>query len=102
MISLEISKDVDIVRVVVVRDTSNGEIIRDYMGIHDQPADRYCAGISSQDLNFCFNAIHSIRTDGIDGLATYFSCRLNAFTVEIRKGIEVYKSSVGNIDNGGI
>ena len=70
MISLEISKDVDIVRVVVVRDTSNGEIIRDYMGIHDQPADRYCADISSRDFIICLGDIQSTRNDGIDGIAT--------------------------------
>ena len=34
-----ISKDVDIVHVVVVRDTSNGAIILYFIGSHKQPAD---------------------------------------------------------------
>ena len=89
MISIEISKDVDIVHFVVIRDTYNGAIILDCMGSHNQPADRYRADISSRDFILCLNIIKRISNDDIDGLAICFSYRLNAFTTEIRKGIKV-------------
>ena len=73
MISIESSKDFNIVHGIAVRDTSIGATIIDCIGIHYQPGDRYRGDISSQDFIFCFNAIQKIRNDSIDGLATLFS-----------------------------
>ena len=69
MISLEIIKDVDIVHVVVVRDTSNVAIVLDCIGCHKPPADRYRAAISCWDFILCLNAIQRTINDGINGLA---------------------------------
>ena len=73
MAILKSRKEIDIVHVVVVRDTSNGAIILDCMGAHNQTLDRYRADISPRDFILCLNAIQRISNDGINGVATGFS-----------------------------